>query len=175
VDARLHRLQGKAELVTDILPLLQEFHQEKLSAMLSHQAAARLVGQYDINNTYQYIVNREETALGWVVTAITELGGTVADQAEPVRKTSGRGPAVALGIFEEDARSAQAFVDRWRPRVDAMTNARHARMLRLILGEVLEQKRFFEQALAGRTDLLGRRGEQLGPSHGQVLSSRWIE
>ena len=40
-----------------------------------------------------------------------------------------------------------------------MTNARHAKMLRVILGETLEQKRFFEQALAGRTDLLGKRGE----------------
>jgi hypothetical protein len=168
-------VQGKAEFVTDLLPLLQEFHQEKLTALLRHQAGARLVGQYDINNTYQYIVNREETALSWVTTAIAELGGTVTDQAEPVRKGEGRGPAAALGIFEEDVRDAQAFVDRWRPRVDAMINARHAKMLRLILGEVLEQKRFFEQALAGRTDLLGRRGAQLGPSHGQVMSSRWIE
>ena len=56
-----------------------------------------------------------------------------------------------------------------------MTNARHAKMLGVILGEELEQKRFFEQALAGRTDLLGRRGETLGPSHGEVLASRWIE
>ena len=29
-------------------------------------------------------------------------------------------------------------------------------------GETLEQKRFFEQALAGRTDLLGRRTEEVG-------------
>jgi hypothetical protein len=56
-----------------------------------------------------------------------------------------------------------------------MNNARHAKMLRVILGETLEQKRFFEQALAGRQDLLGRRGEQVGPSHGEVLPSRWIE
>ena len=56
-----------------------------------------------------------------------------------------------------------------------MTNARHRGMLRVILGETLEQKRFFEQALAGRTDLLGRRGQSLGPSHGEVLPARWIE
>ena len=161
--------------MTDLLPVLQEFHREKLAALLKHQAGARLVGQYDINNTYQYIVNREETALTWVAMAVTELGGAVTDQAEPPRNAEGRGPAAALHVFEEDARDAQAFVDRWRPRVDAMTNARHAKMLRLVLGEVLEQKRFFEQALAGRTDLLGRRAEQLGPSHGEVLSSRWIE
>ena len=44
VDARLHHLQGKAELVTDLLPLLQEFHREKLAMLLRHQAGARLVG-----------------------------------------------------------------------------------------------------------------------------------
>ena len=65
-------------------------------------------------------------------------------------------------MIDEDARGAQAFVDRWRPRVEAMTNARHRGMLRVILGETLEQKRFFEQALAGRTDLLGRRTEDVG-------------
>ena len=56
-----------------------------------------------------------------------------------------------------------------------MTNARHAKMLAVILGEVLEQKRFFEQALAGRTDLLGRRADVLEPSYGEVLPTRWIE
>jgi hypothetical protein len=78
-------------------------------------------------------------------------------------------------VIEADARDAQAFVDRWRPRVEAMTNARHRGMLRVILGETLEQQRFFEQALAGRTDLLGKRAEQLGPAIGEVLPTRWVE
>jgi hypothetical protein len=161
--------------VTDLLPLLQEFHREKLTMMLQHQAGARLIGQYDANNTYQYIINREEAQLTWVATAIAELGGTVSDASEPGRAAKGKGAAAAHAIIEEDVHDAQRFVDRWRPRIDAMTNARHAMMLRVILGETLEQKRFFEQALAGRQDLLGRRGEQLGPSHGEVLPSRWIE
>jgi hypothetical protein len=66
VDARLHHLQGKTELVTETLALLQDFYREKLTMLLRHQAGARLVGQYDQNNTYQYIVNREETELSWV-------------------------------------------------------------------------------------------------------------
>ena len=70
----------------------------------------------------------------------------------------GKPADAARAVIEEDAHDAQAFVDRWRPRIDVMANARHAKMLRVVLGEVLEQKRFFEQALAGRTDLLGRRG-----------------
>jgi hypothetical protein len=159
--------------VTDLLPVLQDFHREKLATLLRHQAGARLVGQYDVNNTYQYIINRDETQLSWVAKAIDELGGTISDQPEPDRGKAGAD--AEHRVIEEDGRDAQAFVDRWRPRIDAMQNARHAKMLRLILGEVLEQKRFFDQALAGRTDLLGRRGASLGPSHGEVLPSRWIE
>jgi hypothetical protein len=168
-------VQGKAALVTDLLPVLQEFHREKLLMMLRHQAGARLIGQYDVNNTYQYIINREEAQLSWVEKAIAEIGGNVTDQAEPSRPASAKAADAAHRVIEEDARDAQAFVDRWRPRVEAMANARHAKMLRLILGEVLEAKRFFDQALAGRTDLLGRRGAQLGPSHGVVLPTRWVE
>jgi len=159
-----------------VLTLLQEFYAEKLGALMRHQAGARRVGQYDINNTYQFIVNRDETHLSWLGTAIAELGGTVNDhQPEPDRGKSGKGDAAARTIFDEDSKDAQAFVERWRARIDTMVNARHARMLRLILGEVLEQKRFFDQALAGRTDLLGRRADVLGPSHGEVLPSRWLE
>jgi hypothetical protein len=132
------------------------------------------VGQYDFNNTYQYIINREETQLSWVGKAIEDLGGMLDQQAlEP--SIDGKGDAAARSIIEGDAREAQAFVDRWRPRVEAMTNARHRGMLRVILGETLEQKRFFDQALAGMTDLLGRRPDHVGPRVGSVLPTRWIE
>jgi len=162
--------------VTDLLSLLQEFYRDKLSAVLQHTADARVVSDYDANNTYQYIINREEAHLAWVAKAIAELGGTLPeDPNQPTRGGKGKAAEVAHHVFEEDAAAAQAFVDRWRPRIDQITNARHAKMLRVILGEVLEQKRFFEQALAGRTDLLGRRADVLGPSHGDVLPSRWIE
>jgi hypothetical protein len=161
--------------VSDLLSLLQAFHREKLEMMLRHQSGARHIAQYDVNNTYQYVINRDDVQLSWLEAAILELGGAITEQAEPARAVSGRTADAARQILEEDARDSQAFVDRWRGRVDAMANARHAKMLRLVLGEVLEQKRFFEQARAGRTDLLGRRGAAVGPSHGDVLPSRWIE
>ena len=169
--------------MSDLLALLQEFYTDKLTLLLRHEAAARHIGQYDFNNPYQYIINREEVQLSWLGAAIRELGGTLPDVTD-----SGRAPAgtdgrkgqreresVARPLIDEDAREAQAFVDRWRSRIAGMSNARHARMLQVILGEALEQKRFFEQALAGRTDLLGRRADVLGPSHGEVLPTRWIE
>jgi hypothetical protein len=169
-------MQGKAEFVGELLALLQEFYRDKLTSLLGHEAGSRLVSQFDFNNTYQYIVNREEVQLSWLSRAIQDLGGTVPEPAgEPARGAAGKGGADFRSIFEEDARGAQAFVDRWRPRVDAMSNARHRNMLRVILGETLEQKRFFEQALAGQVDLLGRRSEQVGPRVGAVLSTRWIE
>jgi hypothetical protein len=162
--------------VTDLLPLLQDFYRDKLSAVLRHTAGARLVGQYDANNTYQYIISREETQLTWVGQAITDLGGevpTVDANSEAVAGMSGA--TAMLAIFEQDVREAQAFVDRWRPRVDGMSNARQRGMLNVILGETLEQRRFFEQALAGRTDLLGRRTEDVGALVGRVLPTRWLE
>ena len=157
------------------LPLLLEFYADKLGTLLRHQAHARLVGQYDANNTYQYILNREETHLTWIAAAIAELGGTVPDTVDPHRSPALRGAAAVQTVIEEDVRDAQALVDKWRARVPEMSNARHAKMIQLILGEILEQKRSFEQALAGRTDLLGRRADVLGPAKGEVLPTRWIE
>jgi hypothetical protein len=47
-------------------------------------------------------------------------------------------------------------------------------MLNVILGETVELRRFFEQALSGREDLLGRRSDGAGTGGG-VLPTRWVE
>jgi hypothetical protein len=176
VDARLHHLQGKTERVNDLLELLQAFRREKLEMLLRHEAAALSIPQYDINNTYQYVVNREEVQVTWLTSAIADLGGAIDDHVEtPTRQLTGKAATRWRELPESDARDAQAFVDRWKPRVEAMTHARHRGMLRVILGETLEQKRFFEQAVAGELDLLGRRPDHVGPRVGDVLATRWIE
>jgi hypothetical protein len=173
VDAGVHQLQGKAEYVS--LPLLLEFYDDKLVAFLRHQAHARHVAQYDANNTYQYIVNREDVQLGWLATAIADMGGAVPDAPTTFIDISVSGKNAARTLFQTDAVNAEEFINRWRPRVEAVTNARHRGMLRVILGETREQQRFFEQALAGRTDLLGRRAGVDGEATGEVLPVRWIE
>jgi hypothetical protein len=170
----VHHVQGKAERVGGLLALLQEFYRDKLTELLRHEDHARRVSEYDINNAYQHIINREETELSWVRSAIADLGGqvdtsTAAEPAPPDGATPGGSE------IEQDARHAQAFVDRWRGRVGAMGHARHRGMLRVILGETMEQKRFFDQALEGQLDLLGRRTAQVGPRVGRVLPSRWVE
>jgi hypothetical protein len=169
-------MQGKAGLVSDLLQLLLEFHREKLAILTGHEAGARSIVQYDANNAYQYIINREETHLSWLASAIVSFGGTPETSAPAATADVRRGRDAAWrGLAEEHARDAQAFVDRWTPHVEAMTNARHRGMLRVILGEMLEQKRFFEQVAAGNLDLLGRRPDAVGPRVGEVLPTRWVE
>jgi hypothetical protein len=161
--------------VSDPLSLLREFHAAKLAMLLRHEAGARLVAQYDANNTYQYIIAREDVQLSWLAAAIADLGGVLEPALQPQPRSAARGEDGWQEIAREDARDAGAFVDAWRPRVEAMTHARHRGMLRVILGETLEQKRFFEQAAAGQLDLLGRRPDHVGQRVGKVLPTRWIE
>jgi hypothetical protein len=170
----VHHLQGKAGFVSDLLQLLQEFYREKLAMLLRHETGAQAVAQYDANNTYQYIINREDTHMSWLSAAITSLGGAPESSASEPARVEKLGHAWH-SLADGHAREAQEFVDRWRPRIEAMTNARHRGMLRVILGEMLEQKRFFEQAAAGNLDLLGRRPDAVGPRVGAVLPTRWVE
>jgi hypothetical protein len=163
--------------VTEGLALLQELYRDKLADLLRHESHARLIGQYDINNTYQYVINREEVQLSWLARTIVELGGAVNEATtspEPLHQEA-RSSRDQQRVLEEDARAAAAFVEQWRPRLEALGDARHRGTLNVILGETLEHKRFFEQALAGETELLGRRTEHVGPRVGEVLPTRWIE
>jgi hypothetical protein len=135
---------------------------------------ARYVPHYDFNNTYQYVIAREDVQLNWLRDAITDMGGTLEEAGEPSLAASAKGAALQAQLIGEDADAAQAFVDKWQPRMDGLSNARHRSMLRVILGETLEHRRFFQQALAGRSDLLGRRADGAGTGGG-VLGVRWIE
>jgi hypothetical protein len=174
MDAGLHHLQGKAKRVkaTELLDMLTEFYRDKMALRQRHVAAARLVSDYDFNNTYQYIIAREDLQLNWVRDAVTNMGGVPPDVPEPAIASNGKGAQSA--ILREDSDRAQAFLDKWKPRVQALTHARHRTMLNVILGETLEHRRFFEQALNGRSDLLGRRADGAGTGGG-VLPTRWVE
>jgi hypothetical protein len=159
----------------ELLSFLTECAADRLALIQRHEAAARAVSHYDFNNAYQYVIAREDVQVTWLSDAIADLGGQPEEVPEPVLQVSGKRDAAQTRFIGEDRDLAQTFVDKWRPRVDAMPNARHRSMLRVILGETLEHKRFFEQALAGRVDLLGRRQLNLEPARGDVLPSRWIE
>jgi len=159
---------------TELLALLRDFYRDKLAVRQRHVAVAKHVPDYDFNNTYQYVIAREDVQLNWLRDAITDLGGSLEDVPEPAIQGSGKSKDLQEQLIADDKKGAQDFVDKWRTRIEAMPNARHRSLLRVIIGETLEHQRFFEQALAGRTDLLGRRADGAG-TPGEVLGVRWIE
>ncbi len=176
MDAGLQDLQGKAERVkpTDLLQLLIDVRAQKAALKGRHEAVARVVGQYDVNNTYQYVIAREDEHLRWLDAAIADLGGRVPETAPAPAVAAARNDDAMRRLVGEDAQALDALVAAWQPRVAAATHARHRLMLDLMLGEAQEQARLFRQASAGSLDLLGRRtGGDRTP--GSVLPTRWVE
>jgi hypothetical protein len=177
VDAGVHHLQGKAESVStttaDLAGLIRDFLLERTALLMRHEDVAMQVPDYDINNAYQYIIAREQTHLSWLQHALLDLGAPL--PADPPRQavTVGKGDAWKA-LAAEDAGANAAFVDKWRPRVETVSHARHKGLLGVILGEMLEHKRLFDQAAAGRQDLIGS-SLAINDHPGVVMGARWVE
>ena len=164
----------------ELRQILTEFAAERVALIERHEAGARLVSHYDLNNAYQYVISREETHLQWLQTALAEFGDALpppsARLVVPEIPKSPKSSDVGKfhSICDDDARQLGAFVERWQVRIATMTHARHRKMLDVILGESREHQRLFEQAAAGIEDLLGRRTGGV-PRQGSVLPVRWLE
>lgn len=164
----------------ELQQLLTAFAADRVALVERHEAAARIVSQYDFNNAYQYIVSREETHLQWLQTALAEFKAPLPPPSSPLvvpelpksRKAPLEGAFRA--ILEDDAKQLGAFVARWKGRIDSMTHARHRLMLNVILGESREHQQLFDQAAAGVQDLLGKRTGGVA-RQGNVLPVRWME
>jgi hypothetical protein len=170
-------VQGKTERVkaSDLVSLLQEFHRDKAALRERHIAGAQRVAHYDFNNTYQYVINREDTQVAWLRTVLSELGAPAENGVGAVSlPPDGKGESAQLALIKDDVLQVERFLEKWRGRVETVGNARHRKMLDVILGETVEHRRFFEQMLGGRDDLLGRRtsGKSTG---GGVLPVRWLK
>ena len=165
---------------TELQQFLSEFAADRLSILERHEAGAQVVSHYDFNNTYQYVINREETHVTWLQDALTALGASMPRSSKSlavpaVTKTGKKTDEGAFkGILDDDVVHLGAFVQNWRPRIEAMDNARHRTMLKVVIGESLEHKRLFEQAAAGFEDVLGRRTGGVA-RQGAVLPTRWQE
>ena len=164
---------------SELQQILTEVSAERVALLERHEAGARAVSHYDFNNAYQYVINREETHVTWLQTALAELNASLPKPSTTIPvpdipKGKKGDPSVFRGVLEDDARSLASFVERWRDRVAKMTHARHRIMLDVILGESREHQRIFEQAAAGIEDLLGRRTGGV-PRQGAVLPTRWME
>lgn len=141
---------------------------------MRHEAAARLIGDYDVNNAYQYIINREETHISWLQHALVDLGAEVpGDPSAPAVSSSRKGNDAVAELTREDARLNQQFVEKWRDKIEHVTHARHQGMLRVVLGEMLEHQRLFQQAAEGRRDIIGK-AMDIHERRGQVLGTRWV-
>lgn len=157
---------------TELLETLREMYRDRLALRNRTVAAAAHIRDYNFNNTYQYVVNRADGHVRWLHDAVVEMGGTPEEQPLP-DVARGKGKDAERSIITADRDASRAFIAKWAPRIDALPNARHKTMMRIMLGEVREQERFFEQALAGREDLLGRRADGAGTGGG-VIATRWI-
>ena len=164
----------------ELSAFLTAFAADRLALLQRHEAGARAVSHYDFNNTYQYVIGREETHVTWLQNALAELNVPLPSAAAALgipaapRSSKKVEAATYRDILDDDAGHLRAFVDKWRSRVDSLTHARHRTMLNVILGETAEHQRLFEQAGAGFEDLLGRRTSGV-ERIGGVLSTRWVE
>jgi hypothetical protein len=169
----MSKLSSKPTPSSDVLPTLRALHHDKLVLRERHVAVARHIDHYDFNNTYQYAIAREDAHLAWLETAIAELGGSPEDVPEVDLASPGKSGSFTA-LVQDDARTAGALVEKWRPQVSGMSNVRHAKMVNVILGETLEHQRFFAQIAEGNEQVLGRRMPGAGTGHG-VMGVRWIE
>jgi Mn-containing catalase len=156
---------------SNLADLIRDFLVERTGLLMRHEDVARQVPDYDINNAYQYIVAREETHLSWLQHALLDLGAPL--PADPSRQAVAVGKGDAWkSLAADDARLNAQFVDKWRSKVEEVSHARHKGMLKVVLGEMLEHKRLFDQAAAGNRDLIGK-SLAINDHTGVVMGARW--
>src|SRR5688572_28157407 len=94
----------------ELRKLLTEITADRLALLLRHEAGARVVAHYDFNNTYQYIISREETHVTWLENALTEIGLPmpqpsstlgVPEMGKPGKKID---PSFYRGVLDDDAK-----------------------------------------------------------------------
>ena len=155
----------------NLAELLRDMYLERVSLLMRHEDVAQVITDYDINNAYQYIIAREQTHLSWLQHALLDVGAKLVDDPQRGPTLSAKGDAWKA-FASEDAAANARFVEKWRPKVETVTHARHKGMLKVILGETLEHKRLFDQAAIGRRDLIGK-SLDINDHSGDVMASRW--
>jgi hypothetical protein len=152
--------------------LIRDFYLERVSLLMRHEDVAQVITDYDINNAYQYIIAREQTHLSWLQHALLDLGAPLVNDPSRGPVLSAKGDAWKA-LANDDARANTQFVEKWRPKVETVSNARHKGMLKVILGETLEHKRLFDQAASGNRDLIGK-SLAINDHSGSVMPVRFV-
>ena len=161
-------------MTTALSDLIGGFLRERTALLMRHEDVATFVTDYDINNAYQYIIAREQTHLSWLQHALLDLGAPIPGDPPRDAVSAAKGADAWKALAAADARRNAEFVEQWRPRVETVSHARHKGLLNVILGEMLEHKRLFDQAAAGNTALIGT-SLSYNDHPGAVMGTRWVE
>ena len=102
--------------------LLQEAYRDRLALLRRHVDGATRVADYEFNNTYQYVIGREEIHVQWIRDALIDLGADVPADPSVPPVPEGKGVAGERAIMEDDLRNGRAFVEKWRPRLETVRN-----------------------------------------------------
>ena len=152
--------------------LIRDCYLERVSLLMQHENVAQVTTDYDANNAYQYIIAREQTHLSWLQHALLDLGAPQPADPAPPAALSVKGDGWK-SLASQDSRANTQFVEKWRPKLETITNARHKGMLGVIMGETLEHARLFEQCAAGRKDVIGKSLE-INDHTGDVMPVRFV-
>ncbi|MEZ5288807.1 MAG: hypothetical protein R2712_29210 [Vicinamibacterales bacterium] len=157
---------------TELQSLLRDFYLARLALLMRHEEVARQVSACDTNNACSHIIARE----GHDVVAPARADGPAgADSGRPRAPVGGHGQGRRLEGALRRGRHGRPAV---RGHTAAARRARHARApqghAEVILGEMLEHKRLFDQAAAGRSDLIGTH-LPINERRGVVAATRWME
>jgi len=104
--------------------LIRDMYLERVSLLMRHEDVAQVIGDYDINNAYQYMIAREQTHLSWLQHALLDLGAKLVGDPSRGPALSAKGDAWK-SLAADDARANGQFVDKWRAKIEAVTHARH--------------------------------------------------
>ena len=94
--------------------LLQDAYRDRLALLNRHVDGATRMADYEFNNTYQYVIGREEIHVQWLRDALIDLGADVPTNPPTLAAPEGKGVAGERAILEDDLRLGRAFVDKWR-------------------------------------------------------------
>ena len=110
----------------ELQQLLTAIAAERVALIERHEAGARVVSHYDFNNTYQYVIAREETHLTWLQDALAELGAALPRRRRRCRcrRSARPGKKVEPAAFKAVLRGRRAHARRVRRRV-AAAGGRH--------------------------------------------------
>jgi Mn-containing catalase len=99
----------------ELKKFLTDIAAERLALLQRHEAAARVVGHYDFNNTYQYVIAREETHLSWLQSALAEIGAELPQSTLPLTAPEApKGKRQDSGAYHEIlAADAKFLVRSW--------------------------------------------------------------